>query len=248
MTKKKKKHPERVMRMNKWYMRSVPIGLAGILALVMMPGCADELLTKNPRGRLTEANFFESENDAILATNATYEQMRNLIHPDGFWSSVNYIWWLGMTDIASDDANKGTEPTDGTDVGRIDEVIYDPSEGVFNGVWQWYYRIIFRANSAIQNIPGIDMDETLKQRLVGENKFIRAYAYFFLVRAWGDVPLIDRPLEPTEFNQPRIRRQTWAGLPGARLRGCSLRCIYFRRSIRMPNDWPRKLFRPENTP
>jgi hypothetical protein len=108
-----------------------------------------------------------------------------------------------MTDIASDDANKGTEPTDGTDVGRIDEVIYDPSEGVFNGVWQWYYRIIFRANSAIQNIPGIDMDETLKQRLVGENKFIRAYAYFFLVRAWGDVPLIDRPLEPTEFNQPR---------------------------------------------
>lgn len=173
-----------------------------VLATLLV-GCTDQLLNKSPRAEQSEETFFENEQDAIRATNATYEQLVNFDRNDGFWSSVNYIWWLGLTDIASDDANKGTEPTDGTDVGRIDEVIYRPTEGPFNGVWEWYYRIIYRANSAILNIPDIEMDETLKQRLIGENKFIRAYAYFFMVRAWGGVPLVTEPLELGEFNQPR---------------------------------------------
>lgn len=176
--------------------------LFGILSIGIIAGCGD-LLDKAPRGERTQATFFQNESDAIQATNASYEQLVNYDRNDGFWSSVHYIWWLGMTDIASDDANKGTEPTDGTDVGRIDQVTYNPTEGVFNGVWDWYYRIIYRANSAIQNIPGIDMEENLKQRLIGENKFLRAYCYFFLVRAWGGVPLVTEPLEPGEFNQPR---------------------------------------------
>lgn len=179
------------------------IVFVGVISIGLLVGCADQLLDKAPRGQRTQANFFQNEEDAIQATNATYEQMVNFVRNNGFWSSVHYIWWLGLTDIASDDANKGTEPTDGIDVGRIDNVIYNPAEGTFNGVWEWYYRIIFRANSAILNIPDIEMDETLRQRLVGENKFIRAYAYFFLVRAWGGVPLVTRSLEPGEFHQPR---------------------------------------------
>lgn len=181
---------------------TVYAALVGVLSLGILAGCGD-LLNKPPRGERTEATFFQNEQDAIQATNATYEQLVNYDRNDGFWSSVHYIWWLGMTDIASDDSNKGTEPTDGPDVGRIDQVTYNPSEGVFGGIWDWYYQVIYRANSAIQNLPDVDMDETLKQRLIGENKFIRAYSYFFLVRAWGGVPLVTRPLEPGEYNQPR---------------------------------------------
>lgn len=191
------------MLMKKWYKRSLYLAIAGAIVLVMMPGCADELLTKNPRGERTQANFFQNAEDAVLATNGTYEQLRNFAEPNGFWSSVHYIWLLGLTDIASDDANKGTEPTDGVDVGRIDNLIWDPNEGPFNGVWEWFYRVIFRANTSIENIPNIDMDETLKDRLIGENKFLRAYSYFFLVRAWGGVPLVTKALEPSEFNMPR---------------------------------------------
>lgn len=185
------------------YIRTVCIMLGSFFAMVIFTNCTDELLNKAPRGEQTEATFFENEQDAIEATNATYEQLVNFDRNDNFWSSVNYIWLLGLTDIASDDANKGTEPTDGPDVELIDNVDYRPTEGPFNGVWEWYYRIIYRANSAITNIPDIEMDENLKQRLIGENKFIRAYAYFFLVRAWGGVPLVTEPLEPGEFEQPR---------------------------------------------
>ena len=47
------------------------------------------------------------------------------------------------------------------------------------------------------------MDEDLKARLIGENKFLRAYFYFNLVRWFGDLPLILEPLEPSEYNQAR---------------------------------------------
>ena len=56
--------------------------------------------------------------------------------------------------------------------------------------WQQHYFGISRANLAIDNIPNIPFDETLRSRLVREAKFIRALLYFNLVRLHGDVPLI----------------------------------------------------------
>lgn len=176
-----------------------------VVSLGTFASCEDQLLNKSPRGERNEATFFDNEQDAIQATNATYSQLVKFDRaPIPFWSSVNHIWYLGLTDIASDDTNEGTEPTDGPDVRLIDNVDYRAGEGPFAGIWEWHYRIIYRANNAIQNIPDIDMEnEELQERLIAENKFIRAHAYLFLVNAWGDVPLITRPLEPGEFQQPR---------------------------------------------
>jgi hypothetical protein len=47
-----------------------------------------------------------------------------------------------------------------------------------------------RANAAVNRIPSISMDESLKNRLVGEAKFLRAFYYFYLVPWYGGVPLI----------------------------------------------------------
>lgn len=174
------------------------------VSMGVLVGCEDRLLNKDPRGERNEATFFDNEQDAIHATNATYSQLVKFDRsPQPFWSSVNHIWYLGLTDIASDDANEGTEPTDGPDVRLIDNVDYRAGEGPFQGIWEWKYRIIYRANNAIQNISDINMDEELKQRLIAENKFIRAHAYFYLVNAWGGVPLLEQPLEPGEFEQPK---------------------------------------------
>ncbi len=165
------------------------------LALVTLPGC-DSFLDKEPLGELTLANFFESEDDAIAATNATYEQLRDF--------SVHVFAWLGMTDIVSDEATKGSEPNDNADQIALDNLAWGPSNAVFSGTWEGYYQGIYRANVAIQNIPDVpEMDEDLRARLIAENKFLRAYFYFFLVRAYGGVPLVTEPLEPGEFEQGR---------------------------------------------
>ncbi|MDR8389802.1 RagB/SusD family nutrient uptake outer membrane protein [Aliifodinibius sp. S!AR15-10] len=180
--------------LNQRYKILVSLLLVGLLA-VGFSGCEDQLLDKKPRGELTQESFFETEQHAIQATNASYEKLRD------FW--VHSFGWVGMTDIASDDASKGSTPSDNPEMLSIDNFTFTPTNGLFRLTWQGYYQGIFRTNLAIQNIPGIDMDTTLRDRLVGENKFIRAYLYFFLVRAFGDVPLVLQPLEPDEFRQPR---------------------------------------------
>jgi len=172
------------------------IVLTGLLTVLIFSGCEDALLDQKPRGELTLASFFEDEQDAIEATNATYNRMRT-------FNFTNFLW-LGMTDIASDDANKGSTPADAAGIqGVLEQWTFDPSTLNFINTWRDYYQGIFRANIAIANIPDIDMDESLKQRLIAENKFLRAHFYFFLVRSFGGVPLITEPQEPGEFEVPR---------------------------------------------
>ncbi|HCX75252.1 MAG TPA: RagB/SusD family nutrient uptake outer membrane protein, partial [Algoriphagus sp.] len=51
------------------------------------------------------------------------------------------------------------------------------------------------------------MNEQLKTQYLAEARFLRAYFYFFLVRAYGDLPLIDRPLNPAEYRQARVPKE-----------------------------------------
>jgi hypothetical protein len=170
---------------------------AGALALLLgigAAGCQDFLATE-PRGELTSASFFQTADQAVEATNATYSMLRG-------WQ-VHVFSWIGMTDIVSDDATKGSTPADASFLLDLDNLNFDPGNIAFRDTWTGYYQGIYRANVAIRNIPDVQMDEGLKARLVAENKFLRAYYYFFLVRAFGGVPLITEPLRPGEFTQPR---------------------------------------------
>lgn len=165
---------------------------------VFIGSCTEEFLDKSPKGELTSESFFQTEEQATQSVNAIYSYLRNF--------DVHVFSYIGLTDIASDDAEKGSVPGDAGFLQDINDFTFDANNGATVGVWNGYFRGIFRANQAIQNIPEIDMDETLKSRLVAESRFLRAYFYFFLVRAYGDLPLIDRPLAPSEYRQARVSK------------------------------------------
>lgn len=169
--------------------------LLPVLALGLVLSACDDFLTTEPKAQLTTAAFFETEAQAIQATNATYSMLRH-------WE-VHVFSFIGLTDIVSDDATKGSVPADAGFLLDIDDLNFDPGNIAFSTVWGGYYKGIYRANVAIQGIPSVSGSETLKARLIGENKFLRAYYYFFLVRAFGGVPLITSPLAPAEFTQTR---------------------------------------------
>lgn len=175
------------------------IGLYLVLTLVastLLVSCQDSLLTKQPLGEQTSGTFFQTQEDAILATNASYEHLRNF--------GVHVFAYMGMTTIASDDAEKGSTPADASFLRELDEFTFNPGNNAFSGTWGAYYQGIQRTNQAIVNIPNIqDMDEDLRARLIGENKFIRAYLYFFLARSYGGVPLITEPFTSDEFDVER---------------------------------------------
>ena len=175
--------------------------LAGALALLLAAAIPSCNLATEPLGVLTTESFFKTSDQAIASTNATYSLLRD-------WQ-VHVFSWLGLTDIVSDDATKGSTPGDAGAgfLADLDNLNLDPGNLAFSDPWSGYYKGIFRANVAIEGISGSGIDAALKARLIGENKFLRAYFYFFLVRGWGGVPLITAPLKPTEFGQARATKE-----------------------------------------
>jgi len=70
-----------------------------------------------------------------------------------------------------------------------------PNSGAFESVWARFYKIIFRANTVISNAKMAVPDKLEKaDPYIAEARFLRAYAYFNLVRYFGGVPLILREI------------------------------------------------------
>lgn len=183
------------------YRTVILVALAVLVSTLSITGCEDQLLTQTPRGKLTDPSFFEKPEHAVQATNATYSILRDF--------NVHSFPWIGMTDITSDDADKGSTPSDNAEMLALDNFTFSSSNGLIEGPWDSYYQGIFRANLAINGIPNIEgMDENMSQRLIGENKFLRAYFYFFLVRAYGGVPLLLENLDASDsFQVPRSSKE-----------------------------------------
>ncbi|MCB0527617.1 MAG: RagB/SusD family nutrient uptake outer membrane protein [Lewinellaceae bacterium] len=169
-----------------------------LLAAGAISSCKKDFLDRKPLGELTYDTFFQTEDQAVQATNAVYNQFRS-------WECVA-LGYIGITDIISDDADKGSTLNDQPLLADIDNFNFDAANTFFSQVWTGYYRAITRANLAIKRIPDVpDMDDNLRKRLVGECKFMRAYSYFLLVQWFGDIPVITEPLSADEYYN-RVRQ------------------------------------------
>jgi starch-binding outer membrane protein, SusD/RagB family len=85
-----------------------------------------------------------------------------------------------------------------------------PSAMAFLDYWKGtprnpgYYKVITQCNLFLANMAGADFDSTLKKRMTGEMKALRAFSYFNLISFFGGVPLITEPFELDDnFNLPR---------------------------------------------
>lgn len=123
--------------------------------------------------------------------NQTPEAFVNGIY--GMMTEWDYAFsYLGITEIISDNADKGSSPTDsGSDKAFLDNLTFTSANaGSVGAMWTNWYKAIGRSTNSIQYTEEYGLtDQTYKNRLIGEAKFLRAYHYFFLVRAFGDVPL-----------------------------------------------------------
>ncbi|MCH7415073.1 RagB/SusD family nutrient uptake outer membrane protein [Belliella sp. R4-6] len=77
-------------------------------------------------------------------------------------------------------------------------------------VWVDCYVGIFRANQVIDNVPGIEMNNDLKNRLLGEAYFLRAYFYYNLALLWGNVPMMLESSKPTDLPPTTLQADVWA--------------------------------------
>lgn len=125
-------------------------------------------------------------------SNQVYEPESFINGIYGMFTDWNYAFsFLAVTEMISDNADKGSAPTDtGGDKQIIDDLTYTATAGSFGAMWQHWYKSIGRASQAIEYTEKYGLaDETYKNRLIGEARFLRALNYFYLVRGWGDIPL-----------------------------------------------------------
>jgi hypothetical protein len=148
------------------------------LGALLLTACDDFLDVKQSDRIDEDANSFAPEQ----FVNGTY----------GMLTEWDYAFsYLGITEILSDNADKGSSPSDtGGDKDQLDNLSYTSSAGSFDAMWTNWYKTIGRATYSIEFTENYGLtDEAYKNRLVGEAKFLRALHYFWLVRGWGDVPL-----------------------------------------------------------
>lgn len=169
-------------------------GLIGML--ILQSACDNSFLKTDPQGQVAGAVFWQNEDDATKAVNAMYANLRS-------WNNTAFAP-IALESVGSDETEKGSTASDATFFNNYDDFTVGSSDGQLSGFWSGQYQNINYANQVIDNIPAIDMDGNLKARYLAEAKFVRAYSYFRLVRAFGDVPLrLHLPSGATEYNLPR---------------------------------------------
>ena len=166
--------------------------------LVLATGCNEDFLQRDPYIGSSQGNFYQTAEDAEAAIKACYAPLQVEISAPG----SHFRWFFG--DVVSDDADKGgSGDADAADLQEFADFFGDPASGMVLGEWQAAYKGITYCNIALENIPGIDMDELEKNALMAEARFIRAFWYFNLVTTFGGVPLVTTTLAPSEYAQPR---------------------------------------------
>ena len=159
-------------------------------ALLFATGCTKFLEEKDP-SNLTPESFYTIPEHADAAVASIYAGTRFFGDGAGIFSS-NWQLLEAVTGTST------TETAQNSDLNNLYSLVYDGNTGHVVNWWNGLYRVIANANLALDKIPQIPaMDEGLRKRKMGEAQFLRAWAYFYTVRLWGDVPLITKPQTAT---------------------------------------------------
>ena len=161
-----------------------------VIILNLTTGCT-KFLEEPDKSNFTSDTYFTTSTQAESSVNAIYSSLATIYNGStGFGGGLSP--WL-MLEFATGLANTQLgEAFDNLAVRALTNSA-DNSEGLI--WWNESYKGIANANLSISKIPLIKMDSTIKNRLLGEARFLRAFYYYNLVRIFGKIPLITTPLE-----------------------------------------------------
>lgn len=153
--------------------------LVGLLTL-SLTACKEQFLNLAPVSSVSTASFYKTQSDILTGLNGAYGALQ---------FNGQYGQYYVLAEVPSDDTYPVLSGTV-TDQDEFDKFYIRTTNPYTLAAWSDGYRGIHRCNAVIERIAGITMDETLRKRVVGEAKFLRALMYFNLVRSFGDVPLV----------------------------------------------------------
>jgi len=161
------------------YFKSILI----IALLFFTTSCENDILDKSPVSSFSGEGFYLTTSDAKAGIYGIYNSTQSVFR-------TNFAYWgEGRAD------NVQTEQS-GEGLTLIQNNLNESSS---SANWSSYYTMISRANYAIKYIPNVyEESDSEGNQLIGQARALRAFAYFYLVKIWGDVPLITEPYTSIE--------------------------------------------------
>jgi len=149
-----------------------------MIGFSIMVGCSK--LNEEPVGLLSPNGFFETVQDIQIAVDGSLTHAIN----EEIWGRKLSIALLLRSDMVKVQSSQTRRvEMDMLTISGNNEMVYDP--------WIRMYLGIAAANNAIAGAEDIDADPELKNPVVAQAYFARAFYYFHLVRLFGDIPYID---------------------------------------------------------
>jgi hypothetical protein len=172
------------------------------LSILLLLFVSCNKLDENPDSIITVSQFYKTQSDAVSAISAVYSTLNTDAAGDFpmYGRNLNLLTGNGSDDQIFSPSNTNT------DVRALGTATYVPANDRIKKNWQQHYFGISRANVAIDNIPNIDFDTTVRARLVREAKFVRGLLYFNIVRFWGDAPLILHDPTSIDVSAQKVKR------------------------------------------
>jgi hypothetical protein len=169
--------------------------IAAWLLAMSLTGCRENFLTVVPETSLSSATFFVTETDFQQAVNAAYVPLRGIyngpawvleeMHSDNSYYARNTLY--GAVDATENVANFAVPTANGV-----------TANGNVLTQYRLDYQIIARANQILKSIDAVEFSAESKNNMKGQALFLRAFAYFDLVRLFGKVPLHLEPVNTRE--------------------------------------------------
>ena len=171
-------------------MKSLLLKLSFLMLIFSSISCSDDFFDKNPLDAVSDATFWTTESDAMLALAGCYNNGGAWSGED-FWSARGVMFLDLMSGLGSEKEMIPDLFTDGS---------LNAGYWAVEGYWDNAYKKITACNNFLKNVENIDMDQDIKAMMIGEIRTIRAYEYFNLIRFFSDVPLITDVLSVEEAN------------------------------------------------
>jgi hypothetical protein len=163
----------------------VALAATGCLPL----GACTDFITTTPVSTVSTELVYRTDEDFAQAVVGVYRALQQ---------EYNNMWLYG--DIRGDDA--WAEVVKDNAAYWSDAFVMNGDHGTTNGSWLSYYTAIFRANMVLERLPEVTVATAARHE--GEARFLRALAYFNLVRMFGDVPLVTSVVAVEEgYDVPR---------------------------------------------
>jgi hypothetical protein len=166
-----------------------------LISTLLTVSCSEDFLDQTPTSALTELTYFKNVTELENGLFACYGAL-------GTFAGFEEDHWKSG-DIGSDDADKGSTSGDQASLTEISYSWQTPLNSSVRSFWLNCYSIIGRCNEVIDKSSGTQGDGVKIEEIVDQAKFLRALCFYHLVIAFGDVPLVNKFLYPSELSLRR---------------------------------------------